>query len=471
MLPMVKNYQIFPSVVPADTEVEMTVVPTEKAFLLVEGRTYEITVIDVDGDEPNYHDASVSRTVSATATGGVLRFRETFAGEGEHLLLLKIGEKKFEELSIYSLESDLYALRPLRGDFHAHSFRSDGRRDPAALAGHFREQGYDFFALTDHNRFYPGGEIDETYKDLHLSFSRVRGEEVHAPGSVIHIIHVGGDSSVADLYVKDREGYEAAIEDYLTRVPANVPEEFRDRYARSMWVTDRIHERNGLAIFPHPFWVPGGSRMHNVRVEYAELLLRSGMFDGYELIGGMTQGENNHSVAMWNDLRADGLKISVVGSSDVHGIQGDGTFPNYFTVCFAEKNENDAIIAAVKQGNCVAVEAVGANYGRQYRCYGQRRLVSYAQFLFRHYFPHLQRMAAGEGVMMRTYAMGFCDGAIVEGLAEQTRRYGDEFFGAQPPRCPSRETLDFEDKWRAVHLDGPISKGSLVYTDKVNRQI
>jgi hypothetical protein len=71
------------------------------------------------------------------------------------------------------------------------------------------------------------------------------------------------------------------------------------------------------------------------------------MFDAYELVGGMGQAGVNLSVALWGDLRAEGLSIPVVGSSDVHSVSVTENFPGHFTLCFAETNENDAIIAAV----------------------------------------------------------------------------------------------------------------------------
>ena len=235
MLPTPKNYAVYPSVVLADQATDMIIVPCEKAFLFVEGEEYELGITSVNGDEPNYHKSATRTYLKAIAHDGVLRFTYTFPGEMEHLIFLSYGEKKLQEFNIFSLKEDLFRLRPLRGDFHSHSYRSDGKRDPAALAGHFREQGYDFFALIDHNRYYPGGEIDETYAGVKMGLTRVFGEEVHAPGSVIHIVHVGGKSSVADLYVHDREGYEAAIADYMTKVPAHVPEDFRLRYACSIY--------------------------------------------------------------------------------------------------------------------------------------------------------------------------------------------------------------------------------------------
>ena len=471
MLPTPKNYAIYPSVIPADREVEITIVPCEKAFLLVEGEEYDIGITHVGADEPFYHKSQTRRFLKATAHGGVLRFTYTFPGEMEHLIFLSRGEIKMQEFNIYSLKEDLYRLRPLRGDFHSHSYRSDGKRDPAALAGHFREQGYDFFALTDHNRYFPGGEIDETYAGVKMGLTRVYGEEVHAPGSVVHIVHVGGKSGVADLYVHDREGYEAAIAEYMTRVPAHVPEEFRLRYACCMWVTDRIHEAGGLAIFAHPYWVPGGSRMVNVTTEYATMLLQSGMFDAYELVGGMGQEGVNRSVALWSDLRAEGLKISVVGSSDVHGLEKAYTFPYYSTICFAEENENDSIISAIKAGNSVAVEMTNDEYARHYRCYGSLRLVTYAQFLLRTYFPAMTRIEQGEGVAMRAYAVGEADAQLIELQAQLADNFRKRFFGQMPPALPTPAMIAFEEKWREVQMNGPISKGSIVYTDKVSRQI
>lgn len=315
MLPPPRNYAIYPPVVPSDTPVEMTVVPTERSFMLFDGETYTLTAIPVNGDEDYYHAPHNHTVFTAVAAEGVLRFTYTFPEEQEHVILLARGEEKhMAELSVYSL-----------------------RRAPAALVGHYREQGYDFFALTDHNRFYPGSEIDDAYAGVKMGLTRVRGEEVHAIDSVIHIVHVGGRESVADRYVHDGEGFAREAAEYEARVPAEIPEIYRGRYARAMWATDRIHEAGGIAIFPHPYWRPGKSRAFNVRDELAILLLKSGMFDAYELVGGMGQEGVNRSIALWADLRAEGVSIPVVGSSDVHGLEKAKTFPHYFTVCFAEK--------------------------------------------------------------------------------------------------------------------------------------
>ena len=471
MLPTPNNYAVYPSVVPADKETELTVVPTERAFFFREGEEYCVRIIKIDTDLLSYYGyAKTAPSVNVIASGGVLRFSYVFAGEDAHILLLEQGERKLGELTVYSLFPDLLALTPLRGDLHSHTFRSDGKRDPAALLGHAREQGYDFLAITDHNRYYPGEEADEIYRDVKLGITRVRGEEVHVPGSPVHIVHVGGSYSVDDLYFRRREAFEKEILAYEQQVPAHIPEAFRTRYARAVWACEQIHKAGGLAIFPHPFWRPMGSRTHNVVREFASLLLTSGLFDAYELIGAMEQTENNCSVALWNDLRAEGLRIPVVASSDVHKLQDSPTFPHQFTVCFASSNTNEGIIEAIRSGNTVAVEATGSDYTRQYRAYGSHRLVRYAQYLLAHYFPRLARIAAGEGVAMRAYSMGEADPSLVERTAELTEQTRLRFLGKLPPVLPSPEMLAYEERWRKVQKDGPLTSGGSI-DGTANRQL
>lgn len=463
MLPRINNYAVYPSVVPADREVELTVVPTENAHLLFDGETYNLTFIAVNGDEDYYHSPHSHKKLTAVAEGGVLHFRFTFEGEGEHLILLnREGQKTVYELGVYSLYPDLYTRRVLRGDFHSHSYRSDGARDPAALAGHYREQGYDFFALTDHNRYYPGEEIDHVFAQSPVDFTRVYGEEIHAPGSVVHIIHVGGSSSVAELYVKDPETYEKEVAEYEDKYRNAVPEKYLGRYARAIWACDRIHERGGLAVFVHPYWRPGKAKCYNVCDEFAKILMSCGAFDAYELVGGMGQDGVNRSIALWSDLRADGLKISVVGSSDVHKIEGAPTFPNYFTLCFAEKNENGSIIDAVKNGYSVAVESVGYEYNVQYRAYGSLRLVSYAHFLLKRYYPEFTRICQGEGVAMRAYAAGHTDVSILASLSKESTRYRKWFFGESDVTLPNEEIRKYVENRRDIQRNGPNGKGSLL---------
>lgn len=473
MLPNPKNYVIYPSVVPADKPAAMTIAPNERAFMLFDGVTYTLRIVAVDSDECSfYYDPTPQALLSLQAADGVLRFTYIFEGEQEYFLQLLRDGGVLAEFHIYALYEDLYRLTPLRGDLHGHSFRSDGKRDPAALAGHYREQGYDFFALTDHNRYYPGGEIDETYAGVQLGITRIPGEELHTPVSTVHIVNVGSSESVTARYVKDRSTYEAEVAAYLPQVPGHVPEKYREKYAMAMWATDHIHAAGGLAIFPHPYWKPGASRCHNVCDELATILLKSGMFDAYELVGAADRAGTNRSIALWGDLRAAGCDFPIVGSSDVHSITSKDDFPHHFTICFAESNTVDGILNAVRSKLAVAVEGVGAEYDRRYYTFGPLRLVSYAQFLLAHYFPERQRTCAGEGVAMRAYALGASSAQLIEETARMNTESAARFFGRKEALVPTAEMLAFEEKWRRIHVeDGPITKGSAIDSEKVTRQL
>lgn len=470
MLPTPKKYTAWPRVLEAGKASDVVVAPEERAFLLRDGEEYTVFISATNGDEHWYHTPTSWTRYDLVAKDGVLRFTHTFPTEQEYQLLLRQGDTKLADIPLYALEKDLYERTPLRGDLHSHTCRSDGLSDAAALFGYFREMGYDFQALTDHNRYYPGGEIDEAYEGVTLGITHVQGEEVHTPTSTVHIVHVGGRSSVADIYVHDRERYEREMVEYRKKVPAHVPAPFAERYAQAMWSTDRIHEAGGLAIFPHPFWRPGQNRCFNVCDDLTELFLTSGMFDAFELVGAMSQPGINRAVAMWQELRAKGYDIPVVGSSDVHNIAAKD-FPYHFTVCFAKENTNDAIIAAVKEGMSVAAELSGVEYEREFRAYGKLRLVSYAQFLFSNYFSDLQRICQGEGVAMRNYAMGLTPAATIEAQVAQTKDFRDRFFGRKPAVLPDASILAFENKWRERHLQGPLTRGSVIDGGKVTRQL
>jgi hypothetical protein len=149
-------------------ETEIKIVPNERAFLFFDGAEYNLNIICADDDEVCYFTPTTKHPVKLIAEDGILKFSYTFDREQEYLFQLDRDEKRVAEFYIYSLAEDLYALSPLRGDFHGHSYRSDAKRDPGALLGHYREQGYDFMSLTDHNRYYPGLEMDEAFEGVKL---------------------------------------------------------------------------------------------------------------------------------------------------------------------------------------------------------------------------------------------------------------------------------------------------------------
>lgn len=469
MLPTSKNYSVYPAVCPVGCEIVVTVLAEEPCFIPADGTPFTLTLRPVDGDE-DYYEPHLFTRLELVAKGGILSFSYTFETESEYLLVLERDGSRLATLSLYALEEDLFSLRPMKGDLHAHSYRSDGARDPASLAGHFREQGYDFFALTDHNRYYPGEEIDSVFADVDTELLRIPGEEVHTPGSVLHIVHVGGSKSIANRYVHEREAYEREWEAYRSRVPSLVPEDYRDRYARALWATDQIHAAGGLAILAHPLWRPGG-RSINIPVPLARVFLASGMFDAFELFGCGGRTVDNRQFALLLEMRDAGVRIPAVSSSDVHGLEDSTGFSNNFTLCFVGARTVDGVKKAILHGNTVAVAASGKEGDRRFECYGSFRLVSYAHFLLRTYFHALARIAVGEGVLMRAYAMGEDCRDGIAAMARLARNYRARFFGDAPPPLPVPDLCARAEHFRRVQIkEGPLTKGSKI-DGAENRQI
>ena len=63
------------------------------------------------------------------------------------------------------------------------------------------------------------------------------------------------------------------------------------------------------------------------------------------------------------------------------------------------------------------------------------------------------------------------DAKLIELQVEQSESFRDRFFGHKAPVLPDKAMLDFEERWRARQMKGPLTKGSLVFSDVVTRQI
>ena len=114
--------------------------------------------------------------------------------------------------------------------------------------------------------------------------------------------------------------------------------------------------------------------------------MKNNIFDALEVVAACDIEGNNGSnlqVALWSDLRAQGVKIPVVGASDSHSCTlSDSLFDKQYSLVFA-KDKND-IKQAIKNERSVAVLAQDK---RNYFVYGTYRWVKYARFLLEEYFP------------------------------------------------------------------------------------
>jgi hypothetical protein len=165
-----------------------------------------------------------------------------------------------------------------RGCLHCHSTGSDGALAPEAVADWYAEHGYDFLAITDHNRVtrLPGYQRD--------GFTLVQGVEMTAGrtrlGASFHLV---------------------ALDCPPDAPPSGSPAAESIAWARSA---------GGIVYAAHPHWTGATS---------ADLLGIEGCF-GVEVYNGATVLDSckGEAAATWDELLAAGRTIWGVATDDAH---------------------------------------------------------------------------------------------------------------------------------------------------------
>jgi predicted metal-dependent phosphoesterase TrpH len=416
MKTVLTNYDIYPKVFPVRKESAFTIRPLGAHAVFKGEGLYKVTVIPMNETNRNLPPGSehekpypVYKLKNQT---GSLHLNHLFADEGQYFISVESPEGTERdhralpaELRVYAVEEDVFRLRPYTGDMHVHSFRSDGKEGPEIVAANYRKAGFDFLALTDHERYEPSLEMIDAYRDASIDIKLFPGEEVHPivglPKNYTHYIHFGGNGSVNSLIREDPEKYHEEVRRLAAEldIPPGIN---REEYASCYWVCREIHKAGGLAIMVHPHWID--NRSYHVREDMARLMLKSKLFDAFELIGGQTMEENQMQVSLWQDVRAEGCFIPALGCSDSHGTVNAAWFQIAKTVVLAESCEKDAILDAIRKGRTAALEQYHGE--RIPRIYGLHRYVSFVNFLLAEYFPLHDELCFEEGRLMKDYVCG-----------------------------------------------------------------
>ena len=157
-------YEVFPLVVPAGKRSTVTIRPLFDHALFSGEVTVRIQPIDGERTPGSFGYEPLDGVEFSIAADGTMSVSADFFGEQQHDIIVTRTlpayrwqpERKQElRFRICSVESDLYELRPLKGDFHMHSNGSDGVDAPEYVAVRCREAGFDFAALTDHYSYPP----------------------------------------------------------------------------------------------------------------------------------------------------------------------------------------------------------------------------------------------------------------------------------------------------------------------------
>lgn len=403
-------FDIWPKVVPADQQSTIRITPLYQHCTFNDSDNLSIHYVRDDGKllEAGYAGWAAFSTVQPTLRNGTLEITLLFAGEFEHTLkVMRQTEQGEEELAvfyIYSLAHDLLKLRPYKGDFHLHSFHSDGKESPAYVAASCRRIGLDFMALTDHYRYAPSLEAIAAMAELETDLKCYPGEEIHPPDNPVHIVNFGGNFSVNDWISEHQPTYSQKVTQKAQAQALSVTEQHNAyQIASSEWVFDKIREGNGIAMYCHPYWRP--DHRYYVNQEVNDQLLTRQHFDVLEIIGGFYRYEmesNALAVARYHERQAQGQLIPVAGVSDSHGCDGD-LFGWYYTIILAQSDKFDDLATGIKSLHSVAVEAVPGEFPR---VTGPFRLVKFVYFLLREFYPVHDELCQEEGKLMLAHLAG-----------------------------------------------------------------
>ncbi len=462
------RYMCFPSVVEVGRETEIIIRPRDISRYFRADKEYELKVAGLREDMYEGYFVPSEKVLSFTVSGGCLRFKHTFDSEQEYSIRFCEKGARAIKISLYAVQSDLYNLRPLKGDFHTHTYYSDGQDGIAMTPADYREEGFDFFALTDHNRMYPSELAAELYKGIPLGMHIIRGEEVHTPGSALHMVHIGGNESVSYKYIHTPEEFELAVEKNEEKL-SHIPLEYRKRAALAKWACDEIHNAGGLAIFAHPFWMPN---VYNISKDFCDILFNEKIFDAFEVMGGIGQKNNNLQLSLWQEQAFKGNIIPVVGSSDSHNHDFSKTvFARCFTIVFAKDNTTEAILDAVKNGYSVAGE-IPMGDDNEIRFYSAKlRLVAFAHFLYENYFNETHRLCIGEGILMRRYAEGENVKPLLSKFGDTVKNFYERFYGiAETEELDNKRQAYLRKCLRLQRKIGPATKGSNIRVNGTNER-
>ncbi len=406
MKPELGEFDVFPRVVRAGRETEITIRPLYEHTLFKSPFPYRLLMFPAGG-LPGQPGSTSALELEPDWTDGLLRFRYAFANEQEYILVVEntsgLPRARTYEFRFFALEDDLFYRRPYKGDLHMHSFRSDGHEAPAYVAGACRRIGLDFMAVTDHRQYEPSLEAIRAFQGLPVDLRIYPGEEVHPPDNPVHIINFGGGFSLNQVFREDEERYRAevqAIANGLTNFPKEVD---RYIYASCVWCFNQIRAGSGLGVFCHPYWL--SRHRYDISETIVSLVMERQPYDALELLGGYHLYEiesNMLQVARYHEERARGKRIPIVGVSDAHGCERD-LFGWFYTVVFSPSTDLPDLVQSIKDLYSVAIDALPEN---PQRAHGPFRLALYAHFLLREIFPLHDALCLEEGRQMLAFLAG-----------------------------------------------------------------
>lgn len=201
-----------------------------------------------------------------------------------------------------------------KGNLHTHTTNSDGDLSPIEIIKNYKSNGYDFLALTDHDKLTAVGDLLPDQEDILV----IPGEEITF--SKYHILGINLNKSID---------------------PAKV--------VNAQDVIDKIVSQGGIAIIAHPYW--SGLNINDLKSINNYLGIEIFNTSCHYSIG------KGFSLSHWEDLLLAGYRSYGFFNDDSHWHFNDHR-PNdtcgSWIMVKAQELTTENIIGAIKTGNFYA---------------------------------------------------------------------------------------------------------------------
>ena len=228
-----------------------------------------------------------------------------------------------------------------KGNIHTHTNKSDGDEDPIKVTEWYKEHGYDFLVLTDHNHrtILDYGNINETPltplmipgEEVTLSFQT---DDVAVP---IHINGIGIERVVEPIQA----------ETFVSTIQANV---------------NLIKEAGGIASINHPNYKWAFTTSELIQVDGATAIE---VFNGHHGSNGSGGKNRPSSEQLWDGILSSGKLIYGVATDDshhYHDFTPTMANPGRGWICVeAESLAESSIMDSIKKGDFYASTGVYLN--------------------------------------------------------------------------------------------------------------
>ena len=302
-------------------------------------------------------------------------------------------------LNMFAVADDLYALRPLKGDSHIHTTNSDGRDSPDAVALRCYEVGLDYQAISDHRRWDTSDTIKKKYEKYGTSMSFYHAEECHY--AISHVQSFGATRCITSYIKENKAEVENRVKKHILTLPKDMPSKLKIEVARVEVECQIINEFGGLSVLNHPYWMTA-RQCFNMTDESVDAICARKKFDAYEFINfGCKDISASLANAKYTELRMQGIDYPLIGATDAHKIKDQGYA---YTIVFSKSDKWEDVKQAILDKKSLAV--CDTTYGecapesRERMIYGNRRLINYAHFLVREYFPKHDALVKEEGAIL-----------------------------------------------------------------------